>query len=255
MFGKMQVPEEQMFVDVTAHQPFLQRRTVQKPLPFGDGIAIHRRDRIRRRIRCAEFQPAQHGSVFPRIEPGQAVRHAPIGIGLGKRIELFDTGALLLPVEREIEAVWQSVDPWQGAVVLELKHPGHHAAGKVRLGGLLALVQHRIERALAPFRRGSRILEQTRQARGDQPRAVVDLGLVGTPIDALVGRQIELARCVVTAVADRAATVEDGLDVAPEVDRTASGSDRVHTGSLDTEGAVQRQPVLPGAAGDAQQQE
>jgi len=210
---EMQVRQEQVLVQVAAHQPLLVRRPVEEGLPGLHLLALHRRQRQLAFVGRAGLQPAREGVELARVQPGQAVGHAGQRRMARIGLELLDARAGHRPAQRKIETVAEHRAGRQRVLLLEPQRLVQQAARELGFGCGRALVEHREETLGAPLRGPLRVDEQPRRRGVVQPPGVVDRIAAGAARDALPGAQVQLTGRVIAAVADHATPLQDRLHV------------------------------------------
>jgi hypothetical protein len=100
-------PEEQVLVEVAAHQPLLGRVAVEERFPRLHLPRSVLGQRRRTLVGRARREPARDRLELALVEPGQAVRHSRQRELARVGLVLLDARAVLLPVERKIEWLGQ----------------------------------------------------------------------------------------------------------------------------------------------------
>ena len=248
-----QMAEEQVLVQVAAHQLLLERAAVEEAFPVGHLACDGCGQRRLRHVGRSRGEPARDHVQFLGRQPGQAVGHAGQRLPTGVVVVFVQARAGLRTVEREVERAREHRLVGQGMGLLECQAAVEHAGGQVVLGRRRALVEHRIEALCAPLRGGLRIDEQACGRRFKQSGAVIDHRLAGAAGHGLPRAQLELAGCVITTVADDAAALQDRAHVLA----VGHPAGRRHGRLVEPRGVSRAEPGVQsvlgqgGAAGDA----
>src|SRR5262249_24392162 len=150
----------------------------------------------------------------------------------GKRIKLRFSRTLLLSIQRQVERLGQELLRWQRVCPLECQHARQHSGAARFLTRLRVVLDDGEELFFAPSRDRLSVLEQARRLDGEEPRGVVDRFFVRAPCESFIGRQVQLAGCVVAAVALGTAPFEDRLHIPPVVNGCEAGRTRRRRGRL-----------------------
>ncbi len=242
-----------MLEQVAAHQPLLHRRAIEEGFPLPHLRLLQCRHRHIAFVRRAGREPACQRAQLGRAQAGQAVGHAGQRLLLRVVVELLDGRTALRAVERKIEAFVQHGAGRQRVLLFQRQAAVEQAALQVDLRRGAALVEHGIEALLAPLRGQLRIDEQARRRRFAQARAVVHRIAAAAARHALPGAELDLARCVVAAMTDDTAALQDRLHLGVVRDGGAGRRER-HVEALGVGLAilvVERVPRQRGAADQA----
>ena len=223
----------QVLVEVAAHQPVLGRIAVEKGFPLLDLCVGDGRDGIRFPVRSALLDPPHEGPVFLVGHTRQAIGHAPQRVLGGKGIKLRVGRTLLGSIQRQVECLGQERLRRQRVFPLERQHARQHPGTAGFFGRLFLFLYDGKELLLAPGRDRLGILKQARRLGREEPRGVVDGFFVCAPCEPFVGSQVQLAGCIVAAVAYGTTSFEDRLHVPPIVDGCDAGRTRGRRESID----------------------
>ncbi len=116
-------------------------------------------------------------------------------------------------IERKVEGFGQDCRLGQGMAFLEPQRPVHDARREVGRRRLIAFVEDRREAPGPPVRRLLRVGKQARGRRFVQTTAVVHQILAQAAGNSLPGSELQLARRVITGMADHATPLEDRLHI------------------------------------------
>ena len=209
------MPQKQVFVKVAGGKSFFARSTVEQALPLKYLTRHGVWQGWRWVIGRPRLQPLANQIQLPLAQPGQSVRHARQGPALGMGVELTQMGAAVVSAERKIKVgIRQHWPSGQRVRLLERQAAPEYAGSQLVLRRGRSLVQHCIESFGSPLGRSVCIDAQACQRRLAQTQFAINAGLAHPPGNAVPTAQFELARCVVTTVANHAAAIKNGFDVA-----------------------------------------
>ena len=134
-------------------------------------------------------------------------------MAFGIFVELPDGRAFQLSVEPEIELVGKRSMVRQWMLLLEQQHTSQHGVVEIGRWRFAALIEYGIKPLPPPLCRRCGIHSHAAWRNGVQTVAVVNHHFAGAPIQRGGRLQLELARAVVTTVADHAAVIDDWFDV------------------------------------------
>src|ERR1017187_7738393 len=151
--------------------------------------------------------------AFPRlVEAGERVRHPPQRMVLREVLEVFGGRARLFAIEIEREALREVARGRQRLSAFQREHLQQEARARIALG---PLGQDGVEALLPPALDAMRVdVEAGRRGR-DEARAIVDLVAARSPRDPVERPELELAGCVIAAMAYDATGLEDVLRLRP----------------------------------------
>ena len=145
---EVQVPEEQVLVQVAAHQPLLVRVAVEKRLPRLYLLRHVRGQRLRAFVRRTGREPARDRRELALVETGQAVGHAGQRIFLREGIELVDARAVEARSSEKSNASGSTASPGSGWARFRARLRYSTLAARLACG-VCALVQYREKPAAA----------------------------------------------------------------------------------------------------------
>ena len=210
---EVEEPEEEVLVEIAAHQPLLQRVAVQERFPSLYLLRHVRGEGRRTLIGRAGREPARDRAELALVETRQAVGHPGQGEPALVGLVLVDARAVLRAVDREIERARQHGIAGERVGALLGEAAVEHARSEVGSGSRCALVQNGEEALPAPLGSLVRIDEEPRRRRLAETAAVVNGRGAAATRNPLPRAELDLAGRVIAAVAHDAAALEDGLHV------------------------------------------
>ncbi len=211
--SEMQVPQEQVFVQVPRRQSVLVIFPVEKTLPLADLGQDPGRGFGQARHRRTLRQPLYQNGV---LLVGQ-VRHGK-GHALARKfarvlVKTVDGRAGLGATQRQVYMRRQHAETGLGIELLEAQHLVHHRLVKVDLRQIILLVDDSVKTTFAPLGVGFGIDIQARRRHGRESCPVVYFLRAGAACNTGRRRKLELTGCVIAAVANHAAPLQDRPDL------------------------------------------